>query len=661
MNFDPVPFDVWQGLLGWALVFGVLAVAGFVVGLIFSFVNAGTKGPSRTIGQIKRFGRDMLRMSPRRIFAIAQLTFRDSIRRKALFVFIIFFLLFMFAGWFVSETNTRPEMQVKVHVSFVLQSIAWLIIPAMLLLSCWGLPEDIKARSLHTVVTKPTRKNEIYIGRILGLTGISTLMLAGMGAVGYIWTIRQVPEEAQSELVSRVPVYGQLSFIDPRGNPQDKGINVGDIWTFRSYIAGGTRAQAIWEFDGITKDRFGEHPLVIESRMEAFRTHKGVQKRGLSCEINLLNNLRYQTALALGVSQKFPQIHDRLSKGRFAAAAGEMRRLANGIEGQQAKLMTKSVYEQAAVGYADFARLMEPFRESRPDDAWIVDIIDKTNECKVAAENSRATELAAALRELGDLFEQNAQALEGMLVDKVAKIPSFELKEFGEPHQEVIKSTVTYLVNGQRDVAPKTGDLFEHFVHGGRLRVGVRGLDGGQYIGMARPDLFIRMPNRHFWVGFAKAVVGIWLMSVLVIIVGVTASCFVKGPVATLLTFVIVILGSGFHGFLEDLVKDEIRGSGAISAAYRLGKHLNPQTELKDIPAENIIRAGDNALLAVAWGAHKVVPNFQNFRVAPYVANGFDVPWNAALLPAMLTVFAYFIPCLMLGYFSLNLRELEEK
>jgi len=41
------------------------------------------------------------------------------------------------------------------------------------------------------------------------------------------------------------PIYGKLSFLDRQGNPASSGINVGDVWTFRSYIEGSTKAAAI--------------------------------------------------------------------------------------------------------------------------------------------------------------------------------------------------------------------------------------------------------------------------------------------------------------------------------------------------------------------------------------------------------------------------------
>ena len=81
----------------------------------------------------------------------------------------MFAVLLMFAGWFLADANERPELQATVHITFLLTAIAWLILPAVIFLSCWALPEDIRIRSLHTVVTKPARRLEIVIGRMAGM------------------------------------------------------------------------------------------------------------------------------------------------------------------------------------------------------------------------------------------------------------------------------------------------------------------------------------------------------------------------------------------------------------------------------------------------------------------------------------------------------------
>jgi len=124
-------------------------------------------------------------------------------------------------------------------------------------------------------------------------------------------------------LQARVPVYGKLSFLDRAGVPSERGINTGSEWTYRSYIAGGTLASAIWKFEGIRmadfipsdftreerkialtpiKDRSAserdfarEHDLderlilPLELSLSVFRSHKGNIERGITVELFLKN------------------------------------------------------------------------------------------------------------------------------------------------------------------------------------------------------------------------------------------------------------------------------------------------------------------------------------------------------------------------------------
>jgi hypothetical protein len=78
----------------------------------------------------------------------------------------------------------------------------------------------------------------------------------------------------QGHLIARVPKYGKLRFKDRTGEDVEKGINVGDEWTYRSFVEGGGPAAAIWEFEGISEEQFPEG-LPLELAIEVFRTHKG--------------------------------------------------------------------------------------------------------------------------------------------------------------------------------------------------------------------------------------------------------------------------------------------------------------------------------------------------------------------------------------------------
>ncbi len=73
---------------------------------------------------------------------------------------------------------------------------------------------------------------------------------------------------------AKVPVYGRLSFTDRDGKLTDDGLNVGYISEYQKYIAGATLMSAIWTFDNITPERFGD-ALRLEMTLGAFRTVKG--------------------------------------------------------------------------------------------------------------------------------------------------------------------------------------------------------------------------------------------------------------------------------------------------------------------------------------------------------------------------------------------------
>ena len=296
LRFDPTPFNVWEGLATWAMILGAFLAVTLIVAFVVAVATVGFKRSLPEFWMHLRQGfRELVLVSPRRVLAITQLVLRESIRRKALLVFVVFALLFMFGSWFISDPGERPEMQATVHITFILKAIAWLSVPVVLLLACWGLPQDIKQRSLHTVVTKPVRRSEVVMGRILGFGAIGTLILGVMAVAGHIWIKRQVPDEAQSLLVSRVPIYGTLDFTDREGNP-GQGVNTGDIWEFRSYIEGATAASAIWSFEDITPEKLvdaqdeasGETDKVLrlEYNFEAFRTHKGGARKRTESGIN---------------------------------------------------------------------------------------------------------------------------------------------------------------------------------------------------------------------------------------------------------------------------------------------------------------------------------------------------------------------------------------
>lgn len=594
LTFNPEPFRIVPSLLLWGIVCLVLAVVALLLSGLIGLATGGLSGAKRAIFGLAQGVVDLARVSPGRIGAIAQLTFREAIRRKALLVFVIFAVLFMFAGWFLGGTSQRANEQVRVFVAFVLTTISFLILPVALLLACWGIPEDIRRRSLHTVVTKPVRRSEIVLGRMLGYVGINTVILVVMGLVGFFWIDRQVAGDAEAALVSRVPIFGSLTYLDAEGKPS-KGKNVGDIWEHRSYVQGATREKAVYVFEGITPDVMS--PVAV-------------------------TNPRYQQALAarpeLAGFKVDPESWRITDPGTNETVIDEEsgKPLLRYVE--EPRLRLESAFEAFRTYKGDMTRgIYVQYAYANPDNPEKTRVVDPE---------------------------------------------IFPIREF----QVNIRDVPAKLSVSGDDGSEREVDLFKGLVSkDGRLQVEVSALDGGQYLGMARSDLFVRTPDRHFAWGYFKALFGVWLMAVLVVVLGVTASTFAKGPVATLLTLTLIIIGSPFRGFMDDMsgkfVTGQLEGGGPIESIIRIVGHMNPTTELPGNALTTVVQAIDKVFLGGVWVVRYVIPDFGVYNLSKYVSNGFDVGWSTGLLPALAMTLAFLLPCLLLGYYSLRFRELETK
>lgn len=133
---------------------------------------------------------------------------------------------------------------------------------------------------------------------------------------------------------ARVPVYGMLRFRDVMGIDTKKGVNVGDEWEYRSFIAGGTPASAIWLFHDISKERF-PNGLPLEMVLEAFRTYKGkIDKRimgalalrnpatGLTVEVRLFETVENEPAKYFIPVQIKPTTHAAVVLSNAATPSG---------------------------------------------------------------------------------------------------------------------------------------------------------------------------------------------------------------------------------------------------------------------------------------------------------------------------------------------------
>lgn len=321
------------GLLKGLLFTVVLSALAFLVCFFIAMARFGPgEGFLMVSGVIAQFfSQDLVKTSPRRIYAMARLAAQEAIRRKVLAVVAVFIVVMLFAGWYLDPGADHPA---RLYISFVLSATAYMVILLGLFLSTFSIPNDIKNRTIYTIVTKPVRPTEIVIGRIAGFTAVGTGILLVMGTLSYVFVERGVRHahdietvaadgvngttsfdakhehtftigadgkgvtdeqkdhvhvvtkvegadgkprfvlgEPEGMLQARIPVFGTLRFTSRDGTDGD-GINVGYESEYQKYIEGASLASAIWTFENVTEDRFSDN-LLVEMTLKAFRTFKG--------------------------------------------------------------------------------------------------------------------------------------------------------------------------------------------------------------------------------------------------------------------------------------------------------------------------------------------------------------------------------------------------
>src|SRR4249920_2938496 len=165
----------------------VLSVIALVIGFLVALIRNGPlKAGDITYRVVVNGFRELFRTSPRRVWAIARLAIKESIRRRVIVALAVYIVILLFAGWFLQTGYREPG---KLFFSVVLTATTYLVLLIALLISAFSLPNDFKSKTIYTVVTKPVRAGDIVLGRILGFTIVGTVLLAIMAlcSVGFVW------------------------------------------------------------------------------------------------------------------------------------------------------------------------------------------------------------------------------------------------------------------------------------------------------------------------------------------------------------------------------------------------------------------------------------------------------------------------------------------
>ena len=574
-----------------------LALLALVGGYVFAAARHGMLGGGDLVFQTVSSGfREMLELSPRRVWALASLAMKEAWRRRVIVALVVFFLILLFASWFLKTDNQNPA---ELYISFVSTATTYLVLGIALLLSAFSLPNDFKTKTIFTIVTKPVRAGEIILGRIIGFTIVCTALLVVMALCSYVFVNRSLDHEhrveensltrdesggqllgykgrtsldayhrhdvlldaegegstadglgalrnfghshsievhgdghqvlhAEGIMQARVPRWGRLRFLDRQGVEKERGINVGNEWTYRSFIEGNSQAAAIWLFDDIDESLAStEGGLEVGLIVEVFRTYKGIV-------------------------------------GQAIGGAFQVRNPETGVKS----------------GLIFFDAL----------DDKILDI-------KIAR--------------------------------KLTSTDNVDL------------------------------DLFQDLVSkNGKLEIVVQCMPRSQYFGFAQPDCYLRLPDASPAWNYVKVYLSIWVQMVIVTSIGVAASALLSGPVAMMFTVSFIVLGF-FRDFFVEVATGVSYGGGPVESLFRLVTQMNVVSPLEPSASTSLIKVVDAGLQGLMWSVAQVLPDFSAFSTVGFAASGFDVPIDR-VLQDLTTCLAYVIGLAVIGYFLLRTREVAK-
>lgn len=623
----PLPEWIGPAALFWLLVVGGLAVAAVAIGLLFATLRHGPrKAWTMTRNLLAGGTMDLLRISPRRVAALAWLGVKESIRRRVLVGFLVFVLILLFASWFLDPNSTEPA---RLYMGFVLTVSSYLVLLLMLFLSVFSIPADISSRTLHTIVTKPVRPSEIVLGRMLGFTVVGTGLLAVMGVMSYWFVVRGMAHTHVLTAENLKPV-GQAQTAPGQAVPLE-GLTEpahGHQHTVRIDGSGHGR---------IETQRRHWHELTIEGSGDQAVYTVGPEQGSLVARVPVYGRLWFRdregidTAKGINVGNEW-MYRSYIQGGSPAAAIWTF----------------ENLRPDQFPDYLPVEMNIEVFRSHK----------GKIKEGVLGSLGVRNPETGLIV--WTEVFQSKEYATKSLTVptklmrNKVAGVDVVQRKTRG-PDGKLVESPATIDPTLARLGETEPIDLYRDIAVDGTLEIWLRCVDPGQYFGMAQRDLYLRGPDAPFVLNFAKGYLGIWLQMLLVIGFGVMFSTFLSGPVAMVAT-IGALVGGLYNPFMLKVATGEQLGGGPIESMIRLVGQQNLTVDLAPTLGVEVAQSLDVVSRLGLRVISAVLPSFGDFSYAGFVADGFNIDANAMLVRTI-EAMAFFVPVFIAGYFFLKMRE----
>lgn len=585
-----------------ALILFLAVVAGLTVAsLIMAYLRCVILyGPGEGFYAVAKamsvgLSQDLPKLSFRRTWAVGRLTIQESIRRWVLAAFVVFAVILLFAGWFLDVKSDHP---VRIYLNFVLTATELMILILAGVLCTFSIPNDIKTKTIYTIVTKPVRASEIVLGRILGFCAVNTAILVMMGVVSYGFVTRgldhkhTISPEAMEQVTAKGPNAGGW-----------KGRTSSDSFHFHEVTLDA-------KGEGQTDTRLDhQHAVTMTGEGDQRKFVLGPPDGELRARVPIYGKLEFV---------------DRAGNPREGISVGKEWTYRQYIEGGSLSAGAWTFSDVTPERFPDGLPIemnISIFRTYKGD---IVSGVSGTLTLRNPDSKMRSEELTITPSEFTAFSyhvprKLRAQTKEGTLEDV---------------------------------------DIFDKLVsQDGKVEIWLQCSEHSQYYGMAQPDLYLRGKDGSFILNFAKSYVGIWLQMIIITCFGVMFSTFLSGPVAMFATLIVYLIGM-FKTFIIGVASGTLPGGGPLESLIRLLTQKNIVIGLDMGPVvDRAVPIIDKVLMFFVWVAAEIFPDYRSFNTSRFVAYGYNIDGNLLSQHCLITV-AFVLVLSVYGYFFLKSREI---
>lgn len=137
----------------------------------------------------------------RQIWAVARNLIVETLRIRSLVIFVLIVLgtLTVGFGFWLHGSSGLADQKIQTFLSYSFRLSFNFLSLLTIFISIASISREIKRREIYTIVTKPIRRGQIYLGKLLGVAVLNLLLLVFTGIAIYATTQVLVQTEVKQE------------------------------------------------------------------------------------------------------------------------------------------------------------------------------------------------------------------------------------------------------------------------------------------------------------------------------------------------------------------------------------------------------------------------------------------------------------------------------